>query len=182
MILPIYTYGKSVLSKKGEALEKDHPNLNALIDDMFQTMKQAGGIGLAAQQIGLPLKLFVIDLVDYTSADESLKDFKKIFINSEVIELSEDVIEHEEGCLSYPGIHIPIKRSARVKLKYLNENFEEKEEWFEGLPARCVLHEHDHTEGITFIKHLDPLRRRLLESKLKNVAKQNFSTNYKVKR
>ena len=116
MILPIYTYGKSVLSKKGEALKKDHPNLNALIDDMFQTMKQAGGIGLAAQQIGLPLKLFVIDLVDYTNADESLKDFKKIFINSEVIELSEDIIEHEEGCLSYPGIHIPIKRSARVKL------------------------------------------------------------------
>ena len=93
-----------------------------------------------------------------------------------------DIIESEEGCLSYPGIHIPIKRSTRVKLKYLNENFEEKEEWFEGLPARCVLHEHDHTEGITFIKHLDPLRRRLLESKLKNVAKQNFSTNYKVKR
>ncbi len=182
MVLPIYTYGQSVLSKKGEALTKDFSNLNELIEDMFQTMKQAGGIGLAAQQIGLPIKLFVIDLSDYGDVDESLKDFKKVFINSEIVELSEDKIEHEEGCLSFPGIYLKIKRESKVKLKYLDENFETKEEWFEGLSARCVLHEHDHTEGITFTKSLSPLSKKMMEGKLKNIVKHNFSTNYKVKR
>lgn len=182
MILPIYTYGQSVLSTKGKEIDKDYPNLNTLIDDMFETMKKANGIGLAAQQIGLAIKLFVVDLSDYGSVDESLIDFKKVFINSEIIELSEEEVDHEEGCLSFPGFYAKIKRSSKVKLKYLNEKFEEKEEWFDGLAARCILHEHDHTEGITFIKSLDPLRRRLSESKLKNIVKQNFSTNYKVKR
>ena len=182
MILPIYTYGQNVLNTKGEQITKDYPNLNVLIEDMFQTMKQAFGIGLAAQQIGLPIKLFVIDLTEYGKVDEALIGFKKVFINSEIIEASEEERKFEEGCLSFPGFHIDITRPERVKLKYMNENFEEKEEWFEGIAARCVMHEHDHTEGITFIKQIGNLQKKMLEGKLKIILKQNFSTNYKVKR
>lgn len=182
MILPIYTYGQSVLNAKGQFIDKDFPDLTALIENMFETMKQANGIGLAAQQIGLPIKLFVIDLTDYGKIDESLIGFKKVFINSEIIEESDEQSEHEEGCLSFPGIHINIKRTSKVKLRYLNENFEEQEGWFDGLAARCILHEHDHTEGVTFYRRMSPLSRTMNESKLKNLAKQNFSTTYKVKR
>ncbi len=182
MILPIYTYGQNVLNTKGEQITKDYPNLNVLIEDMFQTMKQAFGIGLAAQQIGLPIKLFVIDLTEYGKVDESLKDFKKVFINSDITETSDERREFEEGCLSFPGMHINVTRPERVKLKYMNENFEEKEEWFEGIAARCVMHEHDHTQGITFIKQIGNVQKMMLEGKLKIISKQNFSTNYKVKR
>lgn len=182
MVLPIYTYGQSVLNTKGEKITKDYPNLNVLIEDMFETMKQAAGIGLAAQQIGLPIKLFVIDLSDYGKVDEALIGFRKVFINSEIIETSEEERSFEEGCLSFPGFQIDIKRPERLKLRYVNENFEEKEEWFDGLAARCIMHEHDHTEGITFIKKIGNLQRKMLEGKLKIILKQNFSTNYKVKR
>ena len=182
MILPIYTYGKEVLNKKGDLITKGSMDLSLLIQDMFETMKAAGGIGLAAQQVGMPLKLFVINLTDYESIDESLKEFKKVFINSEIIEQSESAMKSEEGCLSFPGLYASVERKKSVKMKYLDENFEEKEEWFDGLAARCVLHEHDHTEGITFIKHLDPLRKRISQTKLKNIVNQNFSTSYKVKR
>jgi peptide deformylase len=181
MKLPIYIYNDKVLTQPGKTIEKDHNNLAQLIEDMFETMYGAGGIGLAAHQIGLPLRLFVIDISHYGEGDESLKEFKKVFINSEVIEEEGEEIEITEGCLSLPGLHVGVKRKPKIKLKYFDENFVEHEEWFEGLAARCIQHEHDHTNGVLFLNRISALRRRLMQGKLQQIVKRNFSTNYKYK-
>jgi peptide deformylase len=182
MILPIYAYGEKVLNSKGDNIDDSYPNLSDIIDNMFETMRQANGIGLAAQQIGLDIKLFVIDLTDYSEVDPELKDFKKVFINSEIVELSEEIMVAEEGCLSFPGIYFKVQRPTKVKLRYLDENFQEKEEWFDGLSARCVQHEHDHTEGVTFLKYMSPVRKNMMQSKLKNILNKNFHASFKVKK
>lgn len=181
MKLPIYIYNDKVLTQPGNPVEKDYPNISQLIEDMFETMYGASGIGLAAHQIGIPIKLFVIDISHYGEGDETLKGFKKVFINSEITEEEGEEVEIQEGCLSVPGIHIEVKRKPKIKLKYLDENFIEHEEWFEGLAARCIQHEHDHTNGVLFLKRISPLRRRLMDSKLQQIVKRNFSTNYKYK-
>lgn len=181
MILPIYTYGEKILSTKGEKVEKDYKDLKDLLDNMFETMHQAGGIGLAAQQVGLALQLFVIDLTGYKGLDPKLELFKKVFINSEILELEDDEFESEEGCLSVPLIKLKVKRPSRVKLKYLNHNFDPIEEWFDGLAARCILHEFDHTQGKTLVNHMSPLKKNLLKSKLQTILKKNFNSNYKIK-
>jgi peptide deformylase len=182
MILPIYAYGEKVLNSKGDNIDDSYPNLSDIIDNMFETMRQANGIGLAAQQIGLDIKLFVIDLTDYSEVDPELKDFKKVFINSEILELSEETMVAEEGCLSFPGIYFKVQRPTKVKLRYLDENFQEKEEWFDGLSARCVQHEHDHTEGVTFLKYMSPIRKNMMQNKLKNILKRNFNSAFKIKK
>jgi peptide deformylase len=182
MILPIYTYGEKVLNSRGETIDSSYPELNSIIENMFETMHQANGIGLAAQQIGLNIKLFVINLTDYSEIDKELKDFKKVFINSEVIELSDETMNSEEGCLSFPGIYFSVQRPTKVKLRYLDENFEEKEEWFDGLSARCIQHEHDHTEGVTFLKYMSPIRKNMMQSKLKNILTRNFNASFVVKK
>ena len=182
MILPIYAYGEKVLNSKGDNIDDSYPNLSDIIDNMFETMRQANGIGLAAQQIGLDIKLFVIDLTDYSEVDPELKDFKKVFINSEILELSEETMVAEEGCLSFPGIYFKVQRPTKVKLRYLDENFQEKEEWFDGLSARCVQHEHDHTEGVTFLKYMSPIRKNMMQNKLNNILKRNFNSAFKVKK
>ena len=182
MILPIYAYGEKVLNSKGDNIDASYPNLSDIIENMFETMRQANGIGLAAQQIGLDVKLFVIDLTDYSEVDPELKDFKKVFINSEILETSEETMVAEEGCLSFPGIYFKVQRPTKVKLRYLDETFQEKEEWFDGLSARCVQHEHDHTEGITFLKYMSPVRKNMMQSKLKNILNKNFHTSFKVKK
>ena len=181
MKLPIYIYGDKVLNQPGQIVDKNYPELQTLVDDMFETMYAAGGIGLAAHQIGIPLKLFIIDISNYAGADERLKDFKKVFINSEILEEEGDDEVVQEGCLSFPSLHVEIKRKSKIKIKFLDENFIEHEEWFEGLSARCIQHEHDHTNGVLFIKRVAALRRRLLKSKLQEIVKRNFSTNYKYK-
>jgi peptide deformylase len=182
MILPIYAYGEKVLNSKGGNIDTSYPNLSDIIENMFETMRQANGIGLAAQQIGLDIKLFVIDLTDYSEVDPELKDFRKVFINSEILELSEETMVAEEGCLSFPGIYFKVQRPIKVKLRYLDETFQEKEEWFDGLSARCVQHEHDHTEGITFLKYMSPVRKNMMQGKLKNILNKNFHTSFKVKK
>jgi peptide deformylase len=182
MILPIYAYGEKVLNSKGDNIDASYPNLSDIIENMFETMRQANGIGLAAQQVGLDIKLFVIDLTDYSEVDPELKDFKKVFINSEILELSEETMVAEEGCLSFPGIYFKVQRPTKVKLRYLDETFQEKEEWFDGLSARCVQHEHDHTEGITFLKYMSPVRKNMMQNKLNNILKRNFNSAFKVKK
>jgi peptide deformylase len=182
MILPIYTYGEPVLNKRGATIDSSYPNINIIIENMFETMRQASGIGLAAQQIGLDIKLFVIDLTDYSKVDPELEDFKKVFINSEIIELSEEKMIAEEGCLSFPGVYFKVERPKKVKLKYLDENFDVKEQWFDGLSARCIQHEHDHTEGITFLKYMSPLRKNIMQGKLKALLSKDFNTGFKVKK
>jgi peptide deformylase len=171
-----------VLNSKGDNIDDSYPNLSDIIENMFETMRQANGIGLAAQQVGLDIKLFVIDLTDYSEVDPELKDFKKVFINSEILELSEEAMVAEEGCLSFPGIYFKVQRPTKVKLRYLDENFQEKEEWFDGLSARCVQHEHDHTEGVTFLKYMSPVRKNMMQSKLKNILNKNFHASFKVKK
>lgn len=181
MKLPVYIYGNKILEKSGELVTKDYPELSVLIENMFETMYAASGIGLAAHQIGLPLRLFVIDITNYKEGDTNLKEFKKVFINSEIIEEGEEITSVEEGCLSVPGIHFNVKRPSKIKLKYFDGNFVEHEEWFDGLAARCIQHEHDHTQGILFTKKTSALSRQLSSSKLKNIEKGNFSANYKYK-
>ena len=182
MILPIYTHGEQVLLSKGKEIGKEYPNLSELISNMFETMKQANGIGLAAQQIGLDIKLFVVDITDYKSVDDKLENFKKVFINSEILETSEDELISEEGCLSFPGVYFKVKRPSGVKLKYLDEDFNVHEEWFDGLAARCILHEHDHTEGIVFLDHIGPLKKKMIQNKLRDILNKNFHSSFKVKK
>jgi peptide deformylase len=182
MILPIYTYGEKVLNTRGETIDSSYPDLSTVIENMFETMYQANGIGLAAQQVGLDIKLFAIDLTDYGEVDPDLKEFKKVFINSEILDFSEETMGAEEGCLSFPGVYFTVQRPTKVKLRYLDENFEQKEEWFEGLSARCIQHEHDHTEGVTFLKYMSPIRKNMMKSKLKNILTRNFNASFLIKK
>lgn len=181
MELPILIYGNKILEQPGQTIDKEYPNLPELIENMFETMAKASGIGLAAHQIGLPIRLFIIDIRHYKEGDEKLADFKKVFINSEIVETEGEEESFEEGCLSVPGVHFDITRAPKIKLKYFDESFVEHEEWFDNLPARCIQHEHDHTQGMLMTKRASAFSRRMSETKLKNVAKGKFQTNYKYK-
>ncbi len=179
MKLKVYSHGNKILRQEGEWIEPGHKGLQELIDNMFETMYDASGIGLAAQQIGQPLKLFILDLTDI--GYDSIDGFKKVFINSEIIEQSDGTSEHDEGCLSFPGLNLKIERPKRVKLYYQDENFNEYEEWFDGMSSTAVQHEHDHTEGIVFTNHVQPIRKRLIQSKLNDISKGKIDTFYRMK-
>ena len=182
MILPIYLYGQAVLRKVAEDITPDYPELKTLIENMFETMHNAEGIGLAAPQIGLPIRLVVIDL-DVLSEDfPEFKDFRRVFINAHVIEGSPETDSMEEGCLSVPGIHEKVTRPSRVHVKYLDENFVEHDEWVEGYLARVMQHEFDHLEGKVFVDRLTPLRRQMNKKGLMNLLKGNARCTYKTKR
>lgn len=181
MILPIYIYGEKVLSTPGVDIDADYPDLKQLVDNMFETMTKARGIGLAAQQIGLAINLFVIDLTAYKEGDESLKNFKKVFINSEILEFSDEERKVDEGCLSIPGVYLPITRPEKIKIKYYDENFVEHTEWFDDISSRCIQHEYDHTRGELFLRKASPFARKMSEGKLRDISKGNFLANYKYK-
>ncbi|MDD3078981.1 MAG: peptide deformylase [Paludibacter sp.] len=181
MILPIYTYGTAVLRKVAEPISKDYPGLSELIQNMFETMYYADGVGLAAPQIGLPIRLLVIDLVPFKDEDPELGSFKIAMINPQMLEFSENKVSGEEGCLSIPGIHETVMRSQKIRIQYWDENFEEHTEEFEGYKARVVQHEYDHLEGNLFTDRVSPIRRQLLKSKLTNIVKGKTATQYKVK-
>ncbi len=182
MILPIYLYGQPVLKKVSEDITADYPNLKELIENMFDTMHHASGIGLAAPQIGLAIRLVVVDL-DVLSEDEpEFKDFRRVYINAHIIETSDETDTMEEGCLSLPGIHEKVTRSSRIHVKYLDENFVEHDEWVDGFLARVMQHEFDHLEGKVFSDRLSPLRRQMNKNRLNNLTKGNVSCDYKVKR
>ncbi len=182
MILPIYLYGQPVLRKVAEDITPDYPQLTELIEDMFETMHNAEGIGLAAPQIGLAIRLVVVDL-DVLSEDyPEYKDFRRVYINAHVIEGSEETDSMEEGCLSLPGIHEKVTRPSRIHVKYLDENFVEHDEWVDGFLARVMQHEFDHLEGKVFSDRLSPLRRQMNKNRLGNLAKGKVSCAYKTKR
>ena len=181
MILPICTYGNAVLRKVCEPLPSDYPNLKELIENMYETMYNASGVGLAAPQIGLSVRLLVIDLAPYKEDDVELGAFKATMINPQLLEASEETVTDEEGCLSVPGIHENVSRSVKIKISYLDENFNEHTEIFEGFKARVVQHEYDHIEGKIFTDKVSPLRRQLMKSKLMNMAKGKFSCSYRTK-
>lgn len=181
MILPIYTYGNAVLRKETAEITADYPELKKLINNMYETMYHADGVGLAAPQVGLAIRLLVIDLVPYMEQDPELGSFKVTMINPEMLEMSESLVNGEEGCLSIPGIHESVLRSDKIKIRYFDEDFKEHISEFEGYKARVVQHEYDHLEGNLFTDKVNPLRRQLLKSKLTNIAKGKVRADYKIK-
>ncbi|MEL7120375.1 MAG: peptide deformylase [Bacteroidota bacterium] len=181
MILPIYAYGQSVLKKRGEEIAPDYPQLRELIENMWETMYNAEGIGLAAPQIGLSIRLF---MVDTTLLDEEGKDkegIKKVFINAEVVEEVGEVWAYEEGCLSIPDVRGDVERPDTITLKYVDENFNEHIETFTEMNARVVQHEYDHIDGILFTELLKPIKKRLVKKKLENIKKGKTQASYKMK-
>ena len=181
MILPIYTLGSSVLRKVAEPIDKSYNKLSELIENMFETMYYADGVGLAGPQIGLAIRLFTIDLAPFKEDDLELSTFKIAMINPEILETSEDVVSYEEGCLSIPGINESVSRSESIKIKYLDVDFVEHIEEFTGFKARVIQHEYDHLEGNLFTDRVSPIRRQLLKSKLTKIAKGKMTTKYKTK-
>ena len=182
MILPIYLYGQPVLKKVAEDITAEYPNLQELIANMFDTMHQAQGIGLAAPQIGLAIRLVVVDLDVLAEDEPEFKDFRRVYINAHIVETSDETDTMEEGCLSLPGIHEKVTRASRIHVKYLDENFTPHDEWVDGFLARVMQHEFDHLEGKVFSDRLSPLRRQMNKNKLGNLAKGKVACDYKVKR
>ena len=188
MILPIVAYGDPVLRKVGKEIDADYPNLDGLLENMFETMYNAQGVGLAAPQIGLPIRLFIIDATPFAEDEdlqpeeqELLKDFKKVFINAKILEENGDSWNFNEGCLSIPDIREDVSRQEKVRLEYYDENFERHEEEFSGLAARVIQHEYDHIEGVLFTDKLSSLRKRLLKGKLANISKGKVKADYKMR-
>ncbi|MDE7165892.1 MAG: peptide deformylase [Bacteroidaceae bacterium] len=182
MILPIYTYGQPVLRKVAEDIGPDYPQLTELIQNMWDTLAKSDGIGLAAPQVGLSIRLVVIDL-DILSGDmPQYKGFRRVFINPYIEEYDETNTDvSEEGCLSLPGIHEKVRRPSRIRLTWQDEQFEEHDEWIDGYLARVVQHEVDHLDGEVFTDHLRGLRRQLVKSSLNDIMRGRFSCSYKVK-
>ena len=180
MILPIYAYGMPVLRKKAEDITPQYEGLDTLLKNMFETMYDSSGIGLAAPQIGLPIRLFIVDGTDIED-DASTKDFKQVFINAQILEEFDTPWEYEEGCLSIPFVRANVKRNAKVTIQYLDENFQEKTETYDGMAARIIQHEYDHIEGILFTDRIQPLKRNMLKKKLQNISHGIVNAPYKMK-
>jgi peptide deformylase len=183
MILPIYTYGKTVLREDTQDIDTaNYPKLNELIDNMYETMYNADGVGLAAPQIGLSDRIFVVDLTSLANEQNpQYENFKKVFINARIIERSGGIEAVEEGCLSIPGIHEKVPRHNEIRIQYLDENLQPKDETYSGFIARVIQHEYDHLEGIVFVEHISLLRKRMIKSKLTNLEKGNVKCDYRVK-
>lgn len=181
MILPITVYGDPVLRKVAEDIELNYEGLSELIENMFETMYNAEGVGLAAPQIGLPIRLFVVDLTPLSKDEESLVDFKRAFINAHIIEKSGDQELMEEGCLSIPGIHEEVYRKNFIRIQYLDPEGNMHDETYSGYTARVLQHEYDHIEGIMFTDLCSPLKRRLLKRKLMEISKGITTATYRIK-
>ena len=181
MNLPIYLYGQQVLRKETEEIESDYPGLATLIANMYETMTNADGVGLAAPQVGLPIRLFVIDLSPLGEEDSQYLNYRKTFINPQMVEFSEETCSYEEGCLSLPDIHENVVRSARIIIRYMDDQFTMHEESFSDFPARVIQHEYDHLQGKVFTDRIAPIRKQLIKSKLTNILKGKSRPAYKVK-
>jgi len=181
MILPIYTYGQPVLREDTKTIDKDYPDIQGLANNMLETMHCANGVGLAAPQIGLSIRLFVIDANDVSKNHPECKGFVRIMINPEIISSSDETISLEEGCLSFPGIHEKVSRSTNIQVKYFDVHFNEQEEKLEGFVARIVQHEYEHLQGHVFIDSISPIRRQLNRGKLNNIIKGKTTCDYKTK-
>ena len=182
MIYPIVIYGSQILRNESEDITPDYPELKKLIDDMWTTLAEAEGVGLAAPQIGKNIRLFIVDCTPWGEDDPTLADYRKVVINPEIYEESEETSLFEEGCLSLPGLHENVRRPVTIRMRYLDENFEEHDEEFTGKPARVIQHEYDHIEGMVFTDHLSPLRRNLIKNKLQKMARGSYRAAYKTKR
>lgn len=181
MKLPILAYGDPILKRKAEDIDAEYPNLGELIENMFETMYAAHGVGLAAPQVGLSIRLFVVDASPFAEDDEQLKDFKKVFINAQILEESGDKWAFNEGCLSIPDVREDVYRQPTIRIHYFDDNWQEHEEEYDGLAARIIQHEYDHIEGKLFIEKLSPLKKAMIKSKLDAIAKGQVKVDYKMK-
>ena len=188
MILPIVAYGDPVLRKKCKEITKDYPKLDELISNMFETMYHASGVGLAAPQVGLPIRIFLVDASPFADDEDlpekeqnELKDFKKVFINAKINEETGDTWNFNEGCLSIPDIREDVNRKDTITISYQDENFKSHTETFNGLAARIIQHEYDHIEGILFTDKLSSLKKRLLKSRLDKISKGKINVDYKMR-
>ncbi len=188
MILPIVAYGFPILRKTGIDIDESYPDLKELVENMRETMENAQGIGLAAPQIGKPIRLFIVDTSPF-GEDESLdkqeseylSKFKRVFINAKMLKEEGDEWVFNEGCLSIPDIREDVFRQPKITLSYFDENFDQHTETIEGLAARVVQHEYDHIEGILFTDKISSLKKRLIKKKLENISKGKITTDYRMK-
>ncbi|MCQ2374659.1 MAG: peptide deformylase [Salinivirgaceae bacterium] len=181
MILPITIYGNPVLRRKSQPIDKNYPGLKELIANMFDTLKVSEGVGLAAPQVGVNIRLVLIDATPFAEDDANCKDFKLAIINPEIIDFPTDEEESfEEGCLSLPGLSEEVWRPDKVELTYYDENFVQHHETWDGMRARIFQHEYDHLEGKMFIDHISAIKRRLLGGKLNAMAKGKVSARYRI--
>src|SRR5690606_5481094 len=188
MILPIVAYGDPVLRKKATDIAPDHPDLKPLIANMWETMYNAHGVGLAAPQVGLPIRLFVVDTDPFSNDEDlgqeeqmALKGFKKVFINAKIEQESGKEWDFNEGCLSIPDIREDVKRKPEITISYLDENFKPHRETYKGTLARVIQHEYDHIEGILFTDKLSSLKKRLIKGKLDKISKGKIDVEYRMK-
>ena len=188
MILPIVAYGDPVLKKRATEISKDYPNLEQIIANMYETMYGAHGVGLAAPQVGLSIRLFLVDTApfsddeSYTSEEQAeLKAFKRTFINAKILEESGEEWSFNEGCLSIPNVREEVWRCPKIKIEYQDEDFTTHVEEFEGLIARVIQHEYDHIEGVLFTDKVSSLKKRLLKGKLTNISKGKTSVDYRMR-
>jgi len=181
MLLPVYLYGQPVLRKIAAPIDANYPNLKEFLINMWETMAKADGVGLAAPQVGQSIRIFVIDGSGFADKDQSMKDFKKAFINAEILEEDGENFTFNEGCLSVPGIREDVVRKSRIRIRYQDESFKQYEETFDGIKARIIQHEYDHLQGKMLIDHINPLKRRMLQGKLNNISKGKVDVDYKIK-
>lgn len=181
MFLPIYIYGSTVLRKIAVDITPDYSDLKKFIADLWETMYEADGVGLAAPQVGKSIRVFVVDATPWADEEPELANFKKTFINAQIYERFGEEWRFNEGCLSLPGIHEDVMRPEGIKIRYVDENFVEHDEEFTGYAARVIQHEYDHLDGKLFVDHLTPLRRTLLKGKLSALTKGNVRVGYKCK-
>lgn len=182
MLLPIYAYGHPVLNKVAENISReDFDALGNMIDDMFETMYKSNGVGLAAPQIGQSIRIFIIDTIQLKDEFKIPNPVKKVFINPQKMKEWGEPWSYDEGCLSFPDINAPVERPEFIRLKYRDENFEEKTEDFKGFNARVIQHEYDHLEGILFVEKFKPLKKRLLQKKLEKIRKGDIQTRYPMR-
>ena len=188
MVLPIVAYGDAVLRKVGKEIDKDSPTLNELISNMWETMYNASGVGLAAPQIGLPVRLFLVDATPFAEDEElsekeraTLEGFKKVFINAKIEEETGNDWIFNEGCLSIPDIREDVIRKDTITISYWDENFKKHTETFDGILARIIQHEYDHIEGVLFTDKLSSLKKRLLKGRLSNISKGKINVDYRMR-
>ncbi len=180
MILPIVAFGHTTLRKKAQNITKDFPKLDELIANMWETMYLSNGVGLAAPQINQSIRLFVIDTSHYAEEDENAKDFKRIFINAEILDQEGEEWMFNEGCLSVPNIREDVWRQPVISMKYMDENFVEHTEKFDGIRARVIQHEYDHIEGKLFVDRISSLRKMLIKRRLADITKGIVDINYRM--
>jgi len=188
MIYPIVAYGAPVLRKKCKEISEDYPKFEDVLNNMFETMYNAKGVGLAAPQVGLPIRLFLVDATPFAEDEEldeaeqkSLEGFKKVFINAKILEETGEEWAFNEGCLSIPDVREDVFRNGDIKIEYYDENFKKHTDSYTGIVARIIQHEYDHIEGILFTDKLSPLKKRLIKGKLSNISKGKIRVDYRMR-